>query len=138
MMPAGRYYIGDLCYVMTDKEWDEFCSLTTIDYDCIHGEFNFEDGRRFATYGTKWGDGEYKSNINTNHSVDAGLIGCIRLNEINIEKLNEEDMLGVGAIVDFDKPFKTYENNGLIVFGHVIINTDPDENYEEEDVYEYE
>jgi hypothetical protein len=25
-MPAGRYYIGDLCYVMHD-EWDEACAL---------------------------------------------------------------------------------------------------------------
>lgn len=138
MMPAGRYYIGDLCYVMTDGEWDEFCKLTIVDNDCVHGEFNFADGRRFATYGTKWGDGEYRSNINTKHSVDAGLIGCIRLNEINIEKLDEEEMERLGAIVDFPNEFKTYSNDGLIVFGHVIINTDPDEYYDEEEDYEYE
>ena len=39
-MPAGRYYIGDLCYVMSDEEWDEFCSLTIKDNKCFDGEFN--------------------------------------------------------------------------------------------------
>jgi len=138
MMPAGRYYIGDLCYVMTDKEWDEFCKLTIVDHDCIQGEFTFEDGRRFATYGTKWGDGVYRSNINSKHSVDSGTIGCMRLNEINIEKLNEEEMEEFGAIVNFDSDFVTRESDGLIIFGNVIINTDADEYYDEEDEHEYE
>ena len=26
MFPAGKYYVGDLCYVMHD-EWDEVCGL---------------------------------------------------------------------------------------------------------------
>ena len=78
MMPAGKYYIGDLCYVMTNEEWDEFCKLTISGHECVDGEFTFADGRRFATYGTKWGDGEYRSNIGTKHSVDAGLIGCFK------------------------------------------------------------
>ena len=34
-MPAGKYYIGDLCYVMSDKEWEEFCSLTIKDNKCL-------------------------------------------------------------------------------------------------------
>ena len=139
-MPSGRYYVGDLCYVMTDKEWDEFCALTIVDNDCVQGEFTFADGRRFATYGTRWGDGEYRSNINSKHSVDSGTIGCIRLNEINIEKLNEEEMEELGAIVNFDSDFVTRESDGLIIFGNVIINTDSDEEYydDEEEDYEYE
>lgn len=132
-MPAGRYYIGDLCYVMTDKEWDEFCAITIVDNDCVHGEFTFEDGRRFATYGTKWGDGLYRSNIGTKHSVDAGLIGCIRLNEINMEKLNEEEMERLGAIVQFDYSFSTGCRDGVITFGDVIIDTDSDEDMYDED-----
>lgn len=41
-MPAGRYYIGDLCYVMHD-EWDEFCDH--LDYP---GERKLKDGRKYA------------------------------------------------------------------------------------------
>jgi hypothetical protein len=139
MMPAGRYYVGDLCYVMTDKEWDEFCALTIVDNDCVHGEFTFADGRRFATYGTKWGDGIYRSNINTKHSVDAGLIGCIRIDDINPEKLDEENMEELGAVIHFDYSFSTGSRDGVITFGDVIIHTDSDEEYyDEEEDYEYE
>ena len=28
MMQAGEYYVGDLCYVMTDEEWTQFCNIT--------------------------------------------------------------------------------------------------------------
>ena len=42
-MPAGEYYIGDLCYVMTDEEWNEFCSITIDGMKCIDGEFQMKD-----------------------------------------------------------------------------------------------
>ena len=58
-MPAGKYYIGDLCYVMSDAEWEEFCSITIDGHNVIDGEFQLKDGRRFATYGTAFGDGVY-------------------------------------------------------------------------------
>jgi len=81
----------------------------------------------------------YRSNINTKHSVDAGLIGCIRLNEINIEKLNEEEMERLGAIVDFPHDFITREEDGKITFGRVTIDTDSDEDmYDEDEDEEYE
>ena len=76
MMPAGKYYVGDLCYVM-HPEWDEFCSITIKEHTCLDGEFNLKDGRRFATFGTKWGDGEYRDQFGNRYGVDAGLIGCI-------------------------------------------------------------
>jgi len=53
MMKAGTYYIGDLCYVM-HPEWDEFCALTISGHNVLDGEFNLKDGRRFATFTTKW------------------------------------------------------------------------------------
>ena len=56
MMPAGKYYIGDLCYVM-HPEWDEFCRITISGNECLQGEFNLADGRRFATFTTAYGDG---------------------------------------------------------------------------------
>jgi hypothetical protein len=136
MMPAGTYYIGDLCYVMTDSEWDEFCSLTINGNECVDGEFMFKDGRRFATYGTKWGDGEYRSNIGTKHSVDAGLIGCFRVEDIRAEKY--DDIESLGAIVTFDSDFRTKEEDGLIIFGDVVVNTDPDFYEKDDEEFEYE
>ena len=45
MMPAGKYYIGDLAYVM-HGEWDEFCDLTIKGNSLSNGEFSLKDGRR--------------------------------------------------------------------------------------------
>ncbi len=136
-MPAGRYYIGDLCYVM-HPEWDEFCELTIQDERCLDGEFVLKDGRRFATFRTAYGDGTYRSNIGTNHSVDAGLIGCIRVEDIRDDQYDNIEELG--AIVEFDQPFEVSEDQGLIVFGHVQIETAGgyDEDEEEYDCFEEE
>lgn len=54
-MPKGKYYIGDICYVMRD-EWSEVCSLM-FNGDVYDGEFNLADGRRFASMSTMFGDG---------------------------------------------------------------------------------
>ncbi len=122
MMPAGRYYVGDLCYVMSDDEWNEFCTLTIVNHECLSGEFQLADGRRFATYSTAYGDGTYRSNIGTSHCVDAGLIGCIRLDDIASDKYSDIERLG--AVVNFDTDFDTGELDGTIWFGPVKIDTD--------------
>ena len=133
-MPAGKYYIGDLCYVMTDAEWEEFCSITIDGQKVIDGEFQFKDGRRFATYGTAWGDGVYHDQYGYSYSVDAGLIGCIKVEDIRAEKY--ENLLDLGAIYDFSNSFVTSGGRGdgdwegTIQFGHVMIETNP---VEEED-----
>jgi hypothetical protein len=129
MMPAGKYYVGDLCYVMTDGEWEEFCSLTIKNNQCLDGEFQFKDGRRFATYGTKWGDGEYYDQYGHTYSVDAGLIGCILVDDIRANKY--DNLLKLGAIMEFKTDFVTGGGredggwHGTIQFGHVAIETDP-------------
>lgn len=137
MMPAGKYYVGDLCYVM-HPEWNEFCDITIKDHTCLEGEFNLKDGRRFATYSTAYGDGTYYSNLGSSHSVDAGLIGCILVNDIRDESATNLSRLG--AIVDFPEPFETFSEDGVITFGHVVIDTDAEwgDDYDDEGgEYEY-
>lgn len=135
MMQAGKYYVGDLCYVMTDTEWDEVCSLT-IDYKnnkCLDGEFNLKDGRRFATYGTAWGDGSYEDQYGNEYGVDAGLIGCIRVEDIHPDKQSGLDELG--ALFTFKTDFSTEGGradkgrdwDGVIRIDNVRIETSPQE-----------
>lgn len=131
MMPAGKYYIGDLCYVM-HSEWDECCALFfPKNHNNLHkateGEFTLKDGRKFAAYNTMYGDGTYYSNINTRHCVDAGLIGCIRLEDIQDDSYDIKEIKRLGAIVEFGKPFDTDSSQGEICFGHVKINTGDEE-----------
>ena len=71
-MPAGTYYIGDLCYVFDDNEWDEVLSHIIKGNSCINGEFTLADGRKFASYTTKWGDGEYYDQYSNGYPVEIG------------------------------------------------------------------
>ena len=131
-MSAGKYYIGDLCYVM-HPEWDEVCDLffpAGAPGRGIEGEFTLKDGRRFASFGTAYGDGTYRSNIGTGHSVDSGSIGCIRVEDIRDDSYSNIEELG--AIVEFDAPFEVSEDTGMITFGHVQIETNMDP-WDEED-----
>jgi hypothetical protein len=139
-MPAGRYYIGDLCYVM-HPEWDECCELffpPGAPGRGIEGEFTLKDGRRFASFGTAHGDGTYNSNIGTEHMVDSGSIGCIRVEDIRDDEYDNIEELG--AIVEFKEPFEVRTvSPGLLKFGHVEIETDADYyDDEEEDCFSEE
>ena len=134
-MPKGKYYIGDLCYVMDDAEWFEFCGITIKGTQVLDGEFQLKDGRCFASYSTAFGDGVYHDQYGHSYSVDAGLIGCIKLEDIKYVD-NYDQFLDIGAIMEFDNSFATSGGRGdegwegLIQFGHVMIETNPE--YEEE------
>lgn len=126
-MPAGKYYVGDLCYVLHDS-WDQVCDLIIDDHSVGDGEFVMKDGRRFASYGTKWGDGGYFDQYGRDYSVDAGIIGCIRVEDIDDGQQALAEEVGArfgGQIVEFDKPFETYEVDGKIWIGEVVVDTDP-------------
>lgn len=129
MMPAGRYYVGDLCYVMTDAEWEQFCKITISGHKVLDGEFELPDGRKFATYCTAYGDGLYRDQMDNSYSVDAGLIGCIKREDIRADKY--EDLSDLGTFVDFPSDFVTSGGrgekdwDGVIQFGHIMIETDP-------------
>lgn len=134
MMKAGEYYIGDLCYVLHDV-WDDVCELIIRKDECLEGEFQLPDGRKFAIYDTYWGDGEYRDQDRQAYSVDAGSIGCVLLSDINFECPNN-DTKG-GRVVNFPYDFGTgSDGEGRLTFGHIVINTKFDEQ-EEEDEYEY-
>ena len=130
-MKAGTYYIGDLCYVMHGPRWDEFCSITIKKNDCLDGKFKFADGVEFATHGTCYGDGEYIDEEGKKYPVDAGLIGCVRL-----EDILEEDLPNVrnGNLFEFKHDFVTSSIDGIISFGNVRIDTAVDYSEDEEEV----
>ena len=126
-MPAGKYYVGDLCYVLHDS-WDQFCDITIEIPKVLDGEFSFKDGRRFAYYCTKWGDGSYEDQYGRDYSVDAGLIGCISVRDIDEGMLDMTTGVGPrfgGQIMEFAEPFETSEIDGKIHFGEIVIDTDP-------------
>ena len=122
---AGKYYIGDLCYVIPYEpvdEWEEFCNLT-MDEDtgkCLDGEFPWKGGKLWCNR-TFYGDGVYNDQDDHQYGVDAGLIGCIPF-ELCTER-NETKMKRLGRVVEFDKPFTCAYNEGVFKIGHILIDT---------------
>lgn len=133
MMPAGTYFIGDLCYVMHD-EWNEFCNLTCDGPSVLDGEFTLSDGRKFVTQSTAYGDGCYSDSSGGKYPVDAGLIGCILLADIDLS--NKENNTSLGRIYTFAEPFEIYYINGSIIIGNEIFIHTGDEETEDDYVSE--
>jgi hypothetical protein len=130
-MPAGTYYIGDLCYVMHDV-WDEFCDITIDGHSVLDGVFSLKSGIKFATFCTEYGDGCYTDRDGREYGVDAGLIGCIRVEDI---AESEAENIRSGNVVEFKHEFSVYSDEGVIHFGDVAIDTagnswDEDEDFD--------
>jgi len=131
-LPAGKYWVGDLCYVM-NKEWDEVCGLFfegRDDHGCNEGLFTLKDGRKFVSFNTKWGDGSYHDETENEYGVDAGLIGCILVSDI--KHGDDFHNLDGGHVHEFTSPFNCSGGrsdlgrdwDGVIKIGHIEIATD--------------
>ena len=118
-LPAGDYYIGDLCYVV--ENWQEYHKLFfPVEGGDQHvGVFTNSAGVKFANYGTAFGDGIYRDEEGNEYAVDSGSIGCIP-----IEAIQEPHALG--NIVNFpvDSDCEYIEATGTIRIGDVFIDTD--------------
>lgn len=158
MESTRTYYVGDLCYVLNTDEWFTVCDLDSFypgqdpdDFD-PQGYLNPEDtsceddraGRPFYILKTAYGDGCYQGTDGKNYYVDSGTIGCIAVDDIiETEKLERALKQGLGHLHEFEE--FTYsscgydpDNNGLLYFGALDINTggcwdDEDEDEEEMD-----
>ena len=125
-LPAGKYYIGDLCYVMHD-EWSDVCDLMFAgDINSIAGMYTLNN-KVFAVDSTAYGDGCYNDNYGSEYSVDAGLIGIIALKDINLSA--DSNFLSGGQVHTFEQAFSVHTEDGVFQFGHVRIDT-ADEQWE--------
>lgn len=122
---AGKYFVGDPCYVISDKNWDELIKNTgcfginqnmntTNWYDGVF----YYDGKKCFASGTAYGDGMFEDNKKNIYRVDAGLIGIVP-----IEAINEDNPSWLGHFINFKKNFIVYENNGKFYFGETTIDT---------------
>ena len=136
-MKAGKYYVGDLCYVM-HPQWEEVCELLfagRTDHGCNEGEFTLKNGVKFAIYNTAYGDGTYQDLWNDGeYPVDSGSIGCIRVEDVD----DAEAWLDGMTEWTFDKDFETSTDGERITIGRVCIDTGwedavEEDEYDEED-----
>ncbi len=91
--PAGKYYIGDLCYALQEDIYDRVFGRQGYD----EGLYSSDLGS-FMMHGTG-GDGEFKGSDGYMYPVDAALIGIASLACCNPEK----EIYG-GKVFTFDKP----------------------------------
>lgn len=131
-MPPGKYYIGDLAYVLHDR-WDEFCDITISGNECLDGEFQFDDGTKFAVYRVAHGNGLYVDEFDNVYMVDTGSIGCISVNDISeAERAN----IDYGNVFDFNTEFDTESHHGIIHFGNVSIDAMSEDQIDEDDNFD--
>jgi len=130
----GTYYVGDLCYVFEDDDWDVVCSKSfdPMNGSSMEGVFNMTGDRKFALFGTAYGDGEYYDQFNNRYLVDSGTIGCVM-----VRHATRKDMLDMkffGNVVEFKEPFDVSKEGTSIMIGHLFIETgdEVEEDYDEE------
>jgi len=117
---AGKYVLGDPCYVVPDLDWQDL--LKSCEYfEQPIGEVH---GHQVLGFSTRWGDGTYADNQHRHYPVDAGLIGLVPI----------EYAIGVdpelSQVVEFKNSTTcTRTSDGVLTFGNIVINTDS--SYEE-------
>jgi hypothetical protein len=136
-LPAGKYYIGDPCYVISDRDaWIEFiesCGYFEASCEAYIGE------DKFWASETAYGDGGYWCSRGKELSVDSGLIGIVPFSVVEKYCENIEDLNDLGLAVEFNNEIGvTFDPEADVthIFGDVYVYADNDE-YENEE-YEYE
>lgn len=90
----GEYYIGDICYVLSDDVYHDFWGRQHSFND---GSFTVPKSKlSFATVSTDHGDGTYKDQYGMIYPVDAGNIGIVP-----IELCSKTEGLNEGRVSDF-------------------------------------
>lgn len=119
-LAAGSYYIGDPCYVI-GKNHADWCSILDAS-DYFKKPFTNEKQQTAVAFNTAYGDGEYTDKAGRQYGVDAGLIGAVPVEmlEVSVEEINKRKL---GHIISFSTPFTCEESNGVLRFGHIKIDT---------------
>lgn len=76
-LPAGDYYFGDPCYILTDAAYKECLDMNGMD-----GCHMDKCGRMYVTYNTLWGDGSYYG-LHGEYGVDSGCLALIPMSMAN-------------------------------------------------------
>ena len=120
MVPAGKYVLGDPCYVVPKDHWDKL--LSSCDY--FNQPIGEVEGYQVLGFSTCWGDGIYADNYRRYYPVDAGLIGLVPFSDtLEIDPT-------LSHIVEFTyDTLCTCSPVGMLRFGSIYIDTD--ESYED-------
>lgn len=127
--PAGKYYIGDVCYALDDKvyqkQWGECHKFAVgthvMSYNGIQNAFTVNH--------TVNGDGTYlDERSKLEYSVDSGTIGIVPYDLCSVKNINNNEIVG-GHFIESTTSVEFYSQNGIFVIGYnnnrdmIIIDT---------------
>ncbi len=129
-LPAGTYYVGDLCYVLKYEYGYDWAvqhkglgARASDGYGTAHGTGIMQTWPTFSSY-TANGDGCYEDQEHDSYEVDSGTIGCINVNALSPEAREHVRDTRCGHFVTYDKPFRcTPCTAGVITIGRLTIDT---------------
>lgn len=124
-LPAGTYWIGDPCYVVTKYHDTWIKVITSVDYFNEPALANVDDITIVAGT-TSYGDGCYTSNAGTYHNVDSGTLGIVPLATVNKFHGNHTWLAKQGTFKHFDRDFTVEIDQGHFDFDQIIIDTRED------------
>jgi hypothetical protein len=77
IVPAGKYWLGDPCYIIKDQDWLHFCNEHSFNETEFNSCVALSDGTPVLAFSTYYGDGCYSDQHGNSYPVDAGLIGLV-------------------------------------------------------------
>jgi hypothetical protein len=114
-MPAGLYYIGDPCYVLSREDYNALIEKKYGDEKPPHNTYEI-DGRKLAVFDVEE-DGGYATNKEGDVLVDSGCIGAVPLSlVVDMEKADF-----TGFFEEFETPTPCGFVDDRLVFGDLVI-----------------
>lgn len=131
--PAGKYYIGDICYALDSKTYhQQWGKLYHYDKGTFQVQYK-NIVKTFSVNHTKFGDGVFMDTANQlRFLVDSGTIGIIPIDLCDTKKI-ENDMMQGGHIIESKTSVDFRSNEGVFVIEYnnnnkmIIIDTDTTE-----------
>lgn len=120
-MPAGKYYVGDPCYCVPTDRWMEWLEAAKYE-DSPRFLLAELDGHPILGVSTAYGDGVFPGTDGNSYPVDAGLIGLVPVEIAEVSFPSDKP-------VEFTSDFECSYSDGVIVLGHIGINTDDGEEF---------
>lgn len=142
ILNPGKYYIGDLCYVIGKNsddpnrtgrdDWMHFLEESywkVATDECPGGPVEYKGHKGFAAY-TAYGDGCYSDEEGNTYGVDAGMIGIIPIEACEVP---EDKMTDLGHVFEFKIPIHCFRDaQGVFTFeSDVIVTIDTDPRYDD-------
>jgi len=117
-LKAGTYWVGDLCYLIEDREdWDQVVKFMFENDKPKYGVFTLK-GAKGAIFGTAYGDGCYSDNFGNEYGVDSGTLGLFPVGVLPTARFESG-----GTIHNFPQDFEVSSKRGNMNFGHINIDT---------------